>query len=127
MRTVVLGLLVIVLGACAGGAGDDASPEETPTTPSPTPAVTGALVGTFGGDAQLEGGCAWVESEGTRYEVLFPEGYEVSFEPLTLVGPDGEVVATEGDELALDGQAVTDMATICQIGPVFRAESVEPA
>src|SRR3712207_5524437 len=35
------------------------------------------LVGTFGGDAQLEGGCAWVDGEdGKRYEVIYPNGWQ---------------------------------------------------
>lgn len=117
--------LVVLLAACAGGsAGDDTTPP-SPTAPTPDATADGdTLTGRLGGDAQLEGGCAWVDDGRTRWEVQYPEGYEITFDPVTLVGPDGQT-AQEGDEITLTGEEVTDVMTICQVGPVWRATSVE--
>jgi hypothetical protein len=41
-----------------------------------------------------------------------------------LVSPDGEVVAREGDTVTVRGIPAPDMATTCQVGPVFRATEV---
>lgn len=112
------GLLLLV--SCASADGGAAAPTDIPTQPAGT-----EISGVLGGDAQLEGGCAWVETDdGTRYEVIYPEGYTVETDPLRLVGPDGGVVAEDGDRLELPGEVAEDMASICQIGPLWRADSV---
>ena len=126
MRIMVL--LVVALAACAGQSGDDPvmqSPSAPPTTAAGSPAAGETLTGTFGGDAQLEGGCAWIDDGGTRWEVTYPQGYTVSFDPLTLTGPDGPV-AEEGDTVTVAGAPQTDVVTICQIGPVWQATEVRP-
>ena len=82
------------------------------------------LVGRFGGDGQLEGGCAWLDAKGKRYELQLPEGFTVTFSPLRMVGRDGEVLARDGDRLHLLGRAVDGVATICQVGPLFKASEV---
>jgi hypothetical protein len=98
-----------------GGIGDGAGP----------PSEGEQLVGTLGGNAELEGGCAWVEAGGTRYEVRYPSGYEVRFEPLQLLGPDGEVVAEEGDEVTVTGAVDAEMMSFCQVGEIFVATAVD--
>ena len=84
------------------------------------------LAGTFGGDAQLEGGCAWLDAEdGTRYEVLFPDGWRVEFEPsLQLLDPQGNVRAQNVDRIGVNGSVDEDLVSICQVGPIFRADEV---
>lgn len=82
--------------------------------------ITGAL----GGDAQLEGGCAWVDDGTTRWNVQYPQGYAISFEPLTLTGPGGQT-AGEGDTITVTGSEQRDVMTLCQIGPVWAATAVE--
>ena len=126
----IIMLLVVVLAACAGQSSDDPvmqSPPAAPATDAPAgsepPAVGRTLTGTFGGDAQLEGGCAWIDDGETRWEVTYPQGYSVTFEPLTLTGPDGPV-AEEGDTLTVAGEPQTDVVTICQVGPVWQATDV---
>ncbi len=128
-RVLPLLLLVLALGAAACGGGGDAS-----DTPDGTGDATeaGTLTGVLGGDAQLEGGCAWIEPTGgpdaelgDRVEPLWPEGHRVEFEPdLRLLGPDGEVVAEAGDELVLEGAPAEDMATACQVGPPYRVDRI---
>lgn len=82
------------------------------------------LEGTLGGDAQLEGGCAWLENDEGRFEVRYPDGYEVAFEPVRLVGPDGDTVAEEGDVVRVRGRIGGDVVTVCQVGTVFDAQEV---
>jgi hypothetical protein len=126
---------VIAVGIMGCGAEDplvDPPAVDPPGTPAPVEeddaeAVDDMdLVGVFSGEPDLEGGCAWVETrDGTRYEVLWPDGYEVSWEPLTLLGPDGEVVAESGDEVGLTGAVDEDAVSFCMIGPIFEATAVE--
>ncbi len=128
-RTLPLLLLVLTLVVTACGGGDDPSdaPDDTGDATE-----AGTLTGVLGGDAQLEGGCAWIEPTGgpdadlgDRVEPLWPDGHRVEFEPdLRLLGPDGEVVAEEGDELVLEGAAAEDMATACQVGPPYRVDRI---
>ncbi|MCA1571799.1 MAG: hypothetical protein LC798_16100 [Chloroflexi bacterium] len=82
------------------------------------------LTGTLGFE-DLEGGCVTFESQdATRYEVLYPEGWELQRSPLQLLSPDGEVVARPGDQITIRGSEATDMSSICQVGPIFRATEV---
>lgn len=126
--------LLLVAGCGTEGDGDVTDDEDLPDQvfpedgdderkPDPDGDV-GSISGTLGGDAQLEGGCAWVETSSGRYEVVWPEGYEVAFDPVRLLR-DGEVVAEAGDELTVRGSVDTDAVSICQVGPIFQATSVE--
>lgn len=121
MRTIVL--LAVLVTACAGQQGDDPvmqSPDATAPAITPAEAV---LTGTLGGDAQLEGGCAWLDDGESRWEVMYPEGYRVTFDPLTLEGPDG-TIAEEGATVTVTGAPQSDAVTICQVGPVWQATDV---
>jgi len=111
----------------------ESQPDTTPTptfrltTPKPSaPAQLGGseLRGTLGFD-DIEGGCAYLlADDGTRYEVIYPDGWNLRRAPLELVSPEGEVVARAGDEVEVRGREAGDMASICQIGPIFRATEV---
>ncbi len=81
------------------------------------------LTGALGFD-DIEGGCAFLEANGTRYEVIYPDGWQLQGNPLQLISPSGEVVAGHGDQVMVRGEEATDMASICQIGPIFRASEV---
>lgn len=75
------------------------------------------------GVADIEGGCAYLETaKGTRYEVLYPKGWTRGSGQLT--NPQGEVVATAGDTVTVRGEIAVDAVSICQIGPIFRADEV---
>lgn len=138
--------IALIVAACAGaGTGgaspsspatsspgaSDAAPSLVPASDQPSPVGTPGqgdqrLTGTLGADS-IEGGCGYLETpDGTRYQVSYPDGWELSLSPLELRDPDGNVVAGPGDEVTVTGEVATDMASICQIGPIFRAASVEP-
>jgi hypothetical protein len=108
------------------------SPTESPTrSPTPsaeaTPPTEADLVGVLNGDAQLEGGCAWLtEANGRQWEVMWPEGYHVDMATGSpqLIGPDGQVVARAGDTVAVAGAPVSGAGSICQVGDIFEATAV---
>jgi hypothetical protein len=104
------------------------TPRSTPTAtpaPAPTSLPGSALTGILGGDPVLEGGCAWLEGDdGTRYEVDYPGGWRVGFDPVRLMDPAGAVHAVEGDRVTVAGGLEPDAISICQIGPIFRATEV---
>lgn len=137
-RTVTLATAILLLLAACGPAGEspagEPAPGQTPVDPGgdePVPDEidpadeAGTLTGTLDGDARLEGGCAWLDTDGDRFEILWPQGYEVEFDPLRVVGPDGSIVAERGDTLAVRGREAPDVATICQVGVPYRADEVE--
>jgi hypothetical protein len=87
------------------------------------------LSGVFGGDADLEGGYAWLtDDHGHSHEVWYPAGWEVRFEPTAkLIGPNGEQYARPGDRLRLCGEHVDGGALMGLVGPIFEATAVERA
>lgn len=128
MRSVgiLAALFAITLAACGGGGGEPsaAGPSPSPAASQAQPVPGGdAITGTFGGDAQLEGGCAWVDDGKTRWNVQYPSGYTVSLDPPTLRGPDGLEVR-DGDTITVTGKERKNVMTTCQIGPVWQATSV---
>jgi hypothetical protein len=126
-RTVATALLAVsVLLGCGTDRPDVApidTPEEGPVDDEEE-RTDADLVGVLGGDAQLEGGCAWITVEDGRVEPAWPDGYRVEFGPLRLVDGQGATVAEEGDRLHLNGSLDPDVMTICQIGPVFVVEDI---
>ena len=141
MRLFLSLALVLGLAGCASsGLGSTESPTPTPSpsvepspTASPTPTVRPSrtpasggseLTGTLGEDS-IEGGCGFLEAaDGTRYEVIYPDGWDLELSPLRLISPEGEVLAREGDIVTVRGREASDMASICQIGPIFTASEV---
>lgn len=143
MRLFVALACAIVNAACAAPAGNPTetptpdqprveSPEPTPTAsfdlaseqPSREPSGGDELTGILGADS-IEGGCGYLQTDdGTRYQVIYPTGWDLALSPLQLTSPDGEVVARGGDEVSVRGSVSTDMASICQIGPIFEAREV---
>lgn len=82
------------------------------------------ISGTLGADS-VEGGCAYLQTDdGKRYEVVYPSGWRVQAAPLSLTNPDGAVVARGGETIAVRGAEAGDMASTCQVGPIFRAVEV---
>jgi hypothetical protein len=94
--------------------------------PKPSPAVGGTVTGMLGFD-DIEGGCAFVEAQdGTRYEVIYPDGWTLDRASGELRSDDG-AVAMPGDAVTVRGAVATDRSSICQIGPIFVATDVEVA
>lgn len=101
--------------------------EATPGTGSEPSRPVEVLRGTLGGDAELEGGCTWLELDsGERVQVLYPTGYIVTADPVRLVAPDGEELAVAGDPLEVEVASRPDVMTTCQVGPVVEAAAVRP-
>lgn len=94
---------------------------ECATAASPSVA---ALTGTLAGDAQLEGGCVWLETADGRVEVRWPEGDVASADPLELRAPSGQVVATAGEEVTVTGAPARGAVSICQVGEIWEASEV---
>ena len=140
MHRLLIVLTALLLAGCgASGASQTASnassadptagssPSDEPTRavdPSATPAsIEDTIVGTVGFD-DIEGGCTYLQTaDGTRYEVVWPEGWSLDPE-LNVIDPSGAIVAGVGDELTIGGRIAGDLASICQIGPIFEAVEV---
>ena len=121
----IVAALAVALAGC-GGAGGEPAPNigtELPGGSEGQAAEGDSITGTFGADAQLEGGCAWVDDGTTRWNVQYPDGYEVRFTPPQLTGPGGLKVGA-GDTITVTGSEQADVMTTCQIGPVWTATSV---
>jgi hypothetical protein len=142
-----LALQAIVVAACSfsevpgvGSASPSPQPETSeggrtgqPSLPGSTPALSAqplpprdaeVLTGILG-FAAVEGGCGFLEtSAGKRYEVIYPEGWRLDRATNRLVGPDGRT-AGAGATVSVRGAIATDIASICQIGPMFRATEVD--
>jgi hypothetical protein len=136
-RAVVLVVIAIVAGCAAPQRPQSTSQEPMSSSPQPSPrpslepgseqpAPAGeSLAGVLGADS-VEGGCSYLQAEdGTRYEVIYPDGWRVQLRPLQLLDAEGAVVAEGGDEVTVRGSAADDMASICQIGPIFQATEVD--
>lgn len=127
---------VVAMNGCGGGSGPGGSGgagEPSPLGPAsaslelasqqPTKGGPVAYTGVLASDA-IEGGCAYLQApSGRKYEVIYPDGWELRKAPLELHAPDGRVVARAGDEVTVRG-AEADMASICQIGPIIQASEV---
>ncbi len=127
-------VLVLQLLPFSSPPGDLRSPVHAfvPSAPVASPLDQQMLSGRLGGDSNLEGGCDWLdvvwprpgEKEASRFEPLWPQGYYVTFNPLRLWSPDGRIVAREGDVVTVAGRRRPDVATICQVGPVFEVRRI---
>jgi hypothetical protein len=138
-RVVAVALFgVVAMNGCGGGSGPGsgsagtgepsqvgaASPSLELASQQPTKGGAAATyTGVLASDA-IEGGCAYVQApEGRKYEVIYPDGWELRKSPLELVSPDGRVVARAGDEVTVRG-AEADMVSVCQLGPIIQATEV---
>jgi hypothetical protein len=126
--------LLLLLSACGGANGSSSSPKPPPSGASLRPASqqpvhsetagSQTITGRLGADS-IEGGCAYLQTEaGKRYEVIYPKGWKLDKGSARLTNPQGEIVARAGDTVTVRGEIATDMASICQIGPIFRATEV---
>ena len=126
--------LLLLLSACAGANGSSSSPKPPPpsaslrpTSQQPVPSETSGsqtITGKLGADS-IEGGCAYLQTQaGKRYEVIYPKGWKLDKGRARLTNPQGEVVASAGDTVMVRGEIATDMASTCQMGPIFRATEV---
>lgn len=95
-----------------------------PASPASPESGEELLTGELGA-TEAEGGCAYLEVPGgTRYEVIYPRGWEVNATAATLSDPTGRVVASAGDLITVSGRLAEEMVSICMIGPIFEASEV---
>lgn len=127
LLAVTLMVMTMLLASCgqdpvAGPVQDDQAPgdDDVPGDPG----GEDLLEGTLGGDPSLEGGCAWLDTGDGRFEVMYPPGYQIAFEPVRLVGPDGDTIAEEGESVHVRGRVAEDRMSICQVGAIFQASEV---
>jgi len=83
-------------------------PAPGPTKPSPTSPTS--LTGTVE-MSEIEGGCLVLRTGGVTYELL---------------GGD-RTLLRHGARVTVEGKVNPDVATICQVGPVFEVSAVRPA
>lgn len=125
MRTTMVLMVLMVVAGCA--ATDTGTSAPTGAASDPT-ADTGVRSGTLGGDPQLEGGCVWLETDtGARVEVRWPDGFQASADPPELRDDSGAIVAREGDRLLVRGMVASEQVSICQVGEIWSATTVEIA
>jgi hypothetical protein len=106
-----------------------ASPSISLITPGPSkqiPGATDTYTGILSFDS-IEGGCAFLQTaDGRKLEILYPEGWTLQRSTHQLLAPDGSVHGRAGDTVSVRGTEATDMASICQVGPIIRATEVLP-
>jgi hypothetical protein len=125
----------LLIAACAGSPAASTAPSanQPVSAPSLRPAGTLAVepsaatadyTGILSMDA-IEGGCAYLQgATGTKYQVLYPDGWQLNTSPLELLAPDGSVHSKGGDTVSIKGSEAGGMASICQIGPIIQATEV---
>ena len=129
-RFALLWLALLSLAGCATRGGGD-SPNDSFTLPSAAdnqksvaPPTIRSIRGVLTFDS-IEGGCAFLEAtDGTRFEVLYPDGWRLDHAGAALRGPAG-VVVRAGETVTVSGSIAVDRSSICQVGPIFRADTVE--
>lgn len=121
----VIAVSGMLLASCTpNGPSSDSLADALVSPRSDTPAKSTTISGVLSMDT-IEGGCPHLASDdGTRYEVIYPEGWRVSRTSAELTDPQGRVAARAGTRLTLRGAIASDMASTCQIGPIFRATDV---
>jgi hypothetical protein len=133
--------IALALAACTvstdRGPGDASSPPPKAGEPSvragsPPPTIVvdnlprGELLsGMLSADSVEGGACPYLEtSEGKRFQVVYPAGWRIQRSPLQLVAPDGSVYRRAGDIVTVRGAVTNQIASTCQVGPVFQATEV---
>ena len=124
----VLSFALLSLAACTGDGGALPPADDSFTLPSggnkSLPPAAKRVRGVLTFD-DIEGGCAYLETaDGSKYEVIYPSGWVVDKTSAVLRGPDG-VEAQAGATVTVEGTVATDRSSICQVGPIFQATTVE--
>jgi len=127
---ILVSVAVACLAACtSGGQGGGSAADDSLSLPPS--GLTGSdklpapqtFRGVLSFDA-VEGGCVVLETpDGRRYEMSFPDGWEVDRDGGRVRGPNGEDVPA-GATLEVTGSIATDRSSICQIGPILVATRV---
>jgi hypothetical protein len=131
-------VLALVIGACGTSsetsttltttAATAAGPVELPTNPDQPKGAT--IFATLQGDAELDGGCVWLQQTNVDFAVLWPAGFTADFDPIRLYDPAGNLVAEAGDQLVVTGGFASEPADYqpyrCAVGTeLWLAGSIE--
>jgi hypothetical protein len=111
---VLAAMAVVLTTSCTLGSGEGTT--SIPTNPK------SSFTGAAGLEGRLRGGlvgderCLWIDVSGAPVTIVWPHGYRARFDPARLIGPDGDVVAYEGQELTLGGGWHTTAGSRCSVG-----------
>lgn len=67
---------------------------------------------------------SWIAAGGANYELIPPVGYRIDYDRLAIIDSDGEIIAVAGDAVMARGFVDRDAMSVCQIGPIFRADAI---
>lgn len=135
MRTaILLSISALLVSGCslvqrsddssAGGSPPESMiPPGATGKPSIDPTAERIVSGTLGFES-IEGGCPYLAvDDGTRYQVIYPEGWRLDSSSGALTGPDGQSYRP-GTSISVRGSIDNGMSSTCQIGPFLRASEV---
>jgi hypothetical protein len=71
------------------------------------------LEGSFGGTVTGDSGCAWIESDGERYELIGSGVWRIRNVPLSVQDQTGHIVARIGDPIRVLGQLSAPLGSGC--------------
>ena len=60
-------------------------------------------LGRLGGELRAGAACLWLTQDSGRMALLWPFGFSALADPLRIIGPDGQTLATVGDDIELGG------------------------
>jgi hypothetical protein len=119
MRRISMLVVLIALTGCVTASSGAVTPTGTATAE--------LRQGVLAGAPELAGGCVWLDTGRERLEIVWPEGYRATGDPIELRDPTGAVIATAGDHLRVRGHAAAGVASTCQIGATWAVQEVLPA
>lgn len=127
--SLIVWLAAISMSACAPGSGGAADDEFTLPSGSGATSKPGGSVGQSSITGVLsfdsvEGRCGFLEThDGTRFEVVYPGGWQLDAQAGVLRGPAGERVVA-GQTVTVRGSVAVGRSSTCQVGTIFQATSV---
>lgn len=141
-----ISILAVFIGGCGGISATSSSapvPTIVPTAtagaptfsaePSAQSSETGWYVGTLVWAMSCpgikpDGADPWPNNTTKIHELVLPSGYQVQgSNPFHLLGPDGSVIATEGDAIQVAGTIPSVVASFCSIGPIIKVTDLRKA
>lgn len=129
VAALLLPIALLVLAACTSAEPGGSPVDDSFTLPSgrdkslAPPSAVRTVEGTLVFD-DIEGGCSYLQlADGSKLEVVYPDGWMLDRAAAVLRGPGGIVVAA-GETVRVTGSVATDRSSICQVGPIFAATAV---
>ncbi len=116
-------MLVLILGTLSACGSSDAGSGESFPLPTSEPAEIGMLAEIKGVlEADAENNCVWLrvpepydDTGDTKLSIVWPAGYTARTDPIRIYEANGELVATEGDEIRMGG-GIGGPGDRCRVG-----------